>query len=151
MIYPTYDSNGFGGMIVMSKRKRIITISIVVMMSLFALAAVGMQWDPSASLRGKFDAYWDTRHGRYKLLVFGLPAVWRPAAAALVHERHHEASVVAVSGCIVTPRLEDYVHGYNDYMEKAAVHHFGRDVFDEAFADAEAEYERKHPRVAKSH
>jgi hypothetical protein len=35
-------------------------------------------------------------------------------------------------------------------MEKAALRHFGRNVFNEAFADAEADYDRKHPRVVTS-
>jgi hypothetical protein len=135
-------------MIAMSRQRRIITSSIVAIVSLFALTAVGIQWDPSANLRGKLDAFWDARHGRYKLLVYGLPTVWRPDGARLVHERHPEASVVAVAGCIVTPGLEAYVSGYDGYMEKATVRHFGRNVFNEAFVDAEADYDRKHPRAA---
>ncbi len=129
----------------MSKRRRIIASLSIGFVGLVTLGAIGMGSDPSASLRGRFAAMRDSQRGEYRLLVFGLPTPWRWRGAEIVHARHPEARVVTVAGCVVTPRLIDFTQGYNVYMKKAASRHFGHDIFEEAFRDAQEE-DRSHPR-----
>lgn len=133
----------------MTKRKRIIIVlSATFALPFIILAAILASewvWDQSAFLRGQIAAMRDARRGEYKILVSGLPTAWRPEAAKLLHEQHPNASVVAVAGCIVTPGLIEYQRGYNAYSISAATRHFGHDVFDETFREAEADYHRRHP------
>jgi hypothetical protein len=111
---------------------------------LIALPLAILGWESSAELRGEYQAYRDVQHGQYKQLGYGLAVAWRSDYAKLIHQRHPDAQFVAVAGCIVSPGLVDYVHGYNKYAHQAAIRHFGHDVFQEAAEDAEQAYSVRH-------
>jgi hypothetical protein len=120
-----------------------LAIFAIIASVLIGIPLISFSWMKTARLRGEYQAYLDMRSGQYLELGYGLPSPWRSDFAKLVHHRHPEAQFRSVASCIVSPGLQEYVRGYNDYAEQAAKKHFGHDVFQEAFDDAKNAYNAK--------
>lgn len=132
------------------RKKRAAIILLAAIAVIVAARFLLIRYSPGAYLRGQLVATRDVRNGRYIELTYGLRAPWFDRGKELLHQRHPEAELRPVAGCVVTDELVDYVTGYNGYSTKAITRHYGRDVFDEAFKDAEAEYLKAHPGVIDS-
>jgi hypothetical protein len=125
-------------------RRRVILTVFAVLAVLLAPTVLGYLWLKTSYLRGELAARRDVRDGQYRELGYGLPTPWRGEGAKSVHARFPEAQFVPVAGCIVSPSLQEYVRGYNHYAKQAAIRHFGRDVFDEAFDGASKAYRQQY-------
>lgn len=130
-----------------TRKKRAAILLLAAIAAIVAARFLLIRYSPGAYLRGELAASRDVHNGRYIELTYGLPAPWFSRGMELLHQRHPEAELRTVAGCVVTDGLVDYVAGYNGYSTKAITHHYGRDVFDEAFKDAEAEYLKAHPGI----
>jgi hypothetical protein len=97
----------------------------------------------TSRLRGEYQAYRDVRYGKYIELGYGLFIVPAGDFNKLLHERHPEAQFISVAGCVVSADLQEYVQGYNGYAARAAMLHFGHDVFGKALHDTAKAYETK--------
>jgi hypothetical protein len=99
-----------------------------------------------AKWKGEWAAHRDVQNGHYRELGYGLPFDWRSNYATILKQRHPDAEFVPVAGCIVSFHLQAYVSGYNKVSERAALRHYGRDIFLEAAHEAEQGSAAIHPR-----
>jgi len=84
----------------------------------------------------------DVRHGRYKLLVYGLPPAWRPEYKQLLKQRYG-IEMNAVASCTPSGPLRSYVAAYDEVSTIAANRKYGHDVFRECAEDAEKIWARE--------
>lgn len=106
------------------------------------IVAFAIAWDASASIRGRIHARFDIARGRYKVLGYGLPPVWRDEYARLLKDRYGiEYQQAAL--CIVSHSLVAYVNAYDEVSEEAANRKFGHNVFEETAEDALRTWEHR--------
>jgi len=96
-------------------------------------------WNLVAPLRGQVAGQFDVRHGHYRLLTYGLPPSEFAEYANILEERYG-VHVQAVTGCIVSEPLKDYVDSYDDVSFAAANRKFGHDIFKEAWQEAQHKF-----------
>jgi hypothetical protein len=113
-----------------STRKKV----AAVIASIALLGVLGEAWSATIPIRARMAARFDTRHGHYILMTYGLPTASRPEFARLLKERYG-IEVRAVAGCLVSENLRSYVDSYDEVSIVAANQKFGHDVFKES-ADA---------------
>jgi hypothetical protein len=106
--------------------------SVLVLVSLLAGLIL---WPVTARVRGELAASLDVAQGRYRVLVFGLPAPGRDEYARILRERYR-IEMRRVAGCVVSAWQVAYWEGYNSVSEDAANRKFGHDVFREIDAEA---------------
>lgn len=125
-----------------------ITIAAVFLGPL-VLIALMLAFDSGSTLvaqwRGHLAAYRDVRRGHYVELGYGLRPAWLRDYAPLLHQRYPNANYAAVAGCIVSHQIQAYVGAYDQYSAKAALHHYGHDIFRETADEAEHAWEIDHP------
>jgi hypothetical protein len=123
--------------------RRSLTLRRTVVAAL-AVVALGVGWWLCAYPRGMIVAYADAFRGHDEIKEFGLPPPWAEDYARLLSQRYG-VEVNQVAGCCVTQDLEWYVDGYNSVTCARLTAHFGKDIFAECFADAEAAWRMAHP------
>lgn len=107
------------------------------------LPALALLWLPLSYAHGCLDAQLDVMRGRYKILVYGLPAPWREDDASLLKLRY-KVEERAVAGCMVSRSLTKYVEGYDRVSRNAANRKFGHDVFAEALNEVRLHWMQNH-------
>jgi hypothetical protein len=112
--------------------KTMLVASAVTASLAIGLPLAGLGWMKTSRLRGE-----------YIELGYGLFIVPAGDFNKLLHERHPEAQFISVAGCVVSADLQEYVQGYNGYAARAAMLHFGHDVFGKALHDTAKAYETK--------
>ena len=106
---------------------------------MIAIPAAIALWLAASPARGYIVAQYDTMTGHYEVQSFGLPAEWRPIYARILKNKYGVQHRV-VAGCEVTPWLVGYVRAYNQVSKEKINRKYGRDIFKECAALAEAEY-----------
>ena len=117
-------------------RRRLIVAAV-------GLLAIALGWWFSAYPRGMIAAWADGSREYDEVQVYGLPFPWDGEYARLLRERYG-VKVNYVAGCVVTQDLVWYVDGYNSISEPRIRKRFGKDIFAECAADAQAGWEREH-------
>jgi hypothetical protein len=107
---------------------------------LSAIVILPVTWWISAGLRGQLMARYDVAHGRFKLLVYGLPASGFPEYRRLLRERYG-VEVVSL-GCVATDG--SYTNAYDRVVTAVVNRRFGRDVFKESSDEATKRSQEKH-------
>jgi hypothetical protein len=74
-------------------------------------------WYPTAYPRGAAMAYIDAVRGHREVKVYGYPAPWDGEYSQLLKEKFG-VTFRPVAGCVVSPFLIWYVHGYNSVSTK---------------------------------
>jgi hypothetical protein len=105
-------------------------------------------WSYSAGTRGRLAARTDIARGHYKILGYGYPSPWRSGYSRLLHDRYG-IEFEAVTGCIVSHSLMDYVDAYNKTSIAGANRKFGHDVAKETAEEAIGNWQLQHPSEAE--
>ena len=99
-------------------------------------------WWLTAYPRGMAVALLHTTFGHYEIKIYGYPHPSRWECARLLRERYG-VEVRAEAGCVVTQSLVWYVDGYNGVSESRLIRRFGKDIFQECWADGYEDYKRR--------
>jgi hypothetical protein len=109
---------------------------------------VGLAWYPlwwaSASPRGLLMARLDHARGRYEVQVYGMTGPATFEYAALLRERYG-VRLRFVGGCVVPDEVRWYAQGYNAVSRPLLLEKYGKDIFAECAAAAEAAWKAEHP------
>jgi hypothetical protein len=106
-------------------------------------AALAVAWWLTPYPRGALAAWADHARGHLEVKVYGEPCPWDHAYARLLKERYG-VEFNRVAYCVVTPGLVSYVRGYNSISVPRLNGRFGRDIFGECAAEAEAAWTQEH-------
>ena len=109
------------------------------------VAILILGWCFLAYPRGVIVAWVDYTRGHYEVQTFGYPAPWAWEFRRLIQERYG-VEVKAVAGCVVSPQLVWYVHGYNSVSCSRLRKKFGKDILAECVKEAQAAWQSEHPR-----
>jgi len=115
-----------------------------VLVACAAIVLLTVAWFQAASTRGRLAARYDSAHGHYRLLGYGLPAAGVSEYKEILRVRYGvEYRQVAL--CIVSHSLVSYVDAYDEVSSTAIGHKFGHDVLKESWAEATKSWQEKHP------
>ena len=89
--------------------------------------------------RGRLAAKWDTSHGDYEILAYGLADPSRSTYAKLLQTRYG-IRYHTVAGCIVSQSLIDYVAAYNNVSVTEIKRKFGPDALKSAQDEANLQF-----------
>jgi len=89
-------------------------------------------------LRGHLAARWDIRHGRYKVLTYGLPDRGYSEYARHL-QQSYGIDLRPAAFCTASQPLMAYVDNYDEVSIPAAKRKFGHDVFKETRSKVEEE------------
>jgi hypothetical protein len=101
-------------------------------------------WYCTAYPRGMLAAHIDHERGRHEVQVIGYPCPWESEYDSLLRSRYG-VELRTVAGCVVSEDLCWYVSGYNSVSRRLANERYGKDIFAECAADAEALWIAQHP------
>ena len=129
----------------MKRVARIVTrVVAAVAVAIILLAWDSSGWRPFPSVFGQHDARRDISRGLYKELGYGLPFAGSDEYAYLLRERYG-IEFYYVGSCTVSESLRDYSDSYNKVSVEAAERKYGRDVFKEAYEEAQGNWKLAHP------